>query len=96
MVYAVNRFNSIFDDMNRVFYWEMVNNNGKIHERSNLTPLDKIRIQEYEVERKKNIVESLEKKLETAKKDLKESIDYTNQIKKEATKYLDNLKKEIK
>lgn len=78
------------------YYWNMINDNGKITEESNLTPIDHIKIHEYEVERQKNIVESLEKKLESAKKDLAEKVKHTNQVKKDALKYLEDLKKEIK
>ena len=76
-------------------YYHMVNNNGKIMEETNLTPIDKIKIHEYEVERQKKIVDSLEEKLATAKKSLADSIKETNSIKKEAVSYLDKLKKDI-
>lgn len=78
-----------------MWYYTMINNNGEVTEESNLSPLDKIKIYEYEVERSKHIVDSLEKKLEAAKKDLAEKIEETNKVKKEAKSYLKDLLKEL-
>ena len=79
-----------------VYFYEMINNNGQITERSNLTPMDKIKIYEYEVERSKNVIKGLEEKLELAKKKLAEDIKVANESKAEAKTYLKDLLKEIK
>lgn len=79
-----------------MWFYEIINNNGEISENTNITPLDKIKIYEYEVERSRNIVTALEKKLEQAKLKLEEDIKKTNDVKVEGKKYLKDLLKEIK
>lgn len=76
-----------------MWYYELITNNAIDKE---LSPIDKIKIHQYEVERQKEIVKHLEEKLKVAKKILSEKIDSTNSVKKDAVKYLDDLKKEIK
>jgi len=73
-----------------MWYYEIVTNS---HLDKELSPLDKIKINQYEVERQKEIVKHLEEKLKVAKKVLADKIDDTNSIKKDAIKYLDEIKK---
>ena len=76
-----------------MLYYYMVNNQT---EESNLNPVDKIKICEYEVERQKEIIKGLEAKLEVAKKHLSDKIEDCNNCKKEGKKFLQEMLKEIK
>ena len=76
-----------------VTYYEVIN--GQFAQ-NNLTPMDKIKIAEYEVERQKEIIKSLEEKLEISKKSLADKIEEANSLKAEAKTYLKDLLKEIK
>ena len=74
-------------------YYEVIN--GQLGD-NNLTPMDKIKIAEYEVARSEEIIKSLEEKLDIAKKNLVDKKDEANSLKAEAKTYLKDLLKEIK
>ena len=74
------------------YYYELVN--GK--ETSSLSPIDKIKMAEYEVKRAEEVVKSLEDKLAAAKITLSDKIAVCNDTKKEGKKYLQEMLKEIK
>jgi len=74
-----------------MWYYEVVTNNNV----NELSPIDKIKIHQYEVERQKEIIKSLKEKLTVAEKSLSDKIEETNNMKKEAKDYLKGLMKEL-
>ena len=76
-----------------MWYYEIVTNQPVKEE---LSPVDKVKIYQYEIKRQEEIISSLQSKLDVAKKSLSEKIDKLDSIKKEAIKHLDQLKKDLK